>query len=60
MILGVTPGMSQEEARIQLNREYAKWSRGSSAPTLDPRQADKMLKLLGQARTQYVGVKSPC
>jgi len=61
MILGVTPGMSQEEARIQLNREYAKWS--SRVISTDPsirRQADQMLKLLGQARTQYVGVKSPC
>jgi len=61
MILGVTAGMSQEEARVQLNREYAKWS--SRVISTDPsirRQADQMLKLLGQARTQYVGVKSPC
>ncbi len=61
MILGVTEGMSQEEARVQLNREYAKWS--SRVISTDPsirRQADQMLKLLGQARTQYVGVKSPC
>jgi hypothetical protein len=59
MILGVTTGMSQEEARVQLNREYAKWS--SRVISTDPsirRQADQMLQLLGQARTQYVGVKS--
>jgi hypothetical protein len=61
MILGVTKGMSQEEARVQLNREYAKWS--SRVISTDPsirRQADQMLKLLGQARSQYVGVKSHC
>jgi len=61
MILGITSGMSQEEARVQLNREYAKWS--SRVISTDPsirRQADQMLKLLGQARTQYVGAKSPC
>jgi hypothetical protein len=59
MILGVTSGMSQEEARVQLNREYAKWS--SRVISTDPsirRQADQMLRLLGQARTQYVGVRS--
>lgn len=61
MILGITAGMSQEEARVQLNREYAKWS--SRVISTDPsirRQADQMLKLLGQARTQYVGVKTSC
>jgi len=57
MILGVTEGMSKDEARVQLNREYAKWS--SRVISTDPsirRQADQMLKLLGEARTQYVGV----
>jgi uncharacterized tellurite resistance protein B-like protein len=59
MILGVTETMSQDEARVQLNREYAKWS--SRVISTDPsirRQADQMLKLLGEARTQYVGVKT--
>lgn len=59
MILGVTAGMTQDEARVQLNREYAKWS--SRVISTDPsirRQADQMLKLLGEARTQYVGVKA--
>lgn len=59
MILGVTEGMSKDEARVQLNREYAKWS--SRVISTDPsirRQADQMLKLLGEARTQYVGVKT--
>ena len=59
MILGVTTTMSKDEARVQLNREYAKWS--SRVISTDPsirRQADQMLKLLGEARTQYVGVKA--
>ena len=59
MILGVTEDMSRDEARVQLNREYAKWS--SRVISTDPsirRQADQMLKLLGEARTQYVGVKA--
>ncbi len=59
VVLGVTATMTQDEARVQLNREYAKWS--SRVISTDPsirRQADQMLKLLGQARTQYVGVQS--
>jgi hypothetical protein len=59
VVLGVTSTMSKDEARVQLNREYAKWS--SRVISTDPsirRQADQMLKLLGQARTQYVGVQS--
>lgn len=59
MILGVTTTMSKDEARVQLNREYAKWS--SRVISTDPairRQADQMLKLLGEARIQYVSVKA--
>ncbi|MCU0915136.1 MAG: hypothetical protein MUC88_11305 [Planctomycetes bacterium] len=59
MILGVTAAMSQDEARHQLNREYAKWS--SRVISSDPairRQADQMIKLIADARTQYVPVKS--
>ncbi|MBN1359714.1 MAG: hypothetical protein JW993_03930 [Sedimentisphaerales bacterium] len=58
MILGVTTDMSSEEARRQLNREYAKWS--SRVISSDPairKQADQMLNLIANARTQYVGVK---
>jgi hypothetical protein len=58
IILGVTTEMSQDEARHQLNREYAKWS--SRVISSDPairKQADQMLNLLANARTQYVGVK---
>lgn len=58
MILGVTEEMSKEEARHQLNREYAKWSSRviSSDPTIR-KQADQMLNLLANARTQFVGFK---
>jgi len=59
MVLGVTAAMSRDEARVQLNREYAKWS--SRVISTDPsirRQADQMLRLLGEARVQYVGVKA--
>jgi len=58
MILGVTSGMSNDEARHQLNREYAKWS--SRVISTDPairRQADQMIRLIADARTQYVTFK---
>lgn len=58
MILGLTAEMNSDEARHQLNREYAKWS--SRVISSDPairRQADQMLNLIANARTQYVGVK---
>jgi hypothetical protein len=59
MILGLTAEMNTDEARQQLNREYAKWS--SRVISSDPgirKQADQMLNLIANARTQYVGVKS--
>ena len=58
MVLGVTTEMSKDEARHQLNREYAKWS--SRVISSDPairKQADQMLNLIANARTQHVGVK---
>lgn len=58
MILGVTRDMSNDEARHQLNREYAKWS--SRVISSDPavrRQADQMIRFIADARTQYVSVK---
>lgn len=58
MILGVTEAMSTDEMRHQLNREYAKWS--SRVISSDPairRQADQMLTLIADARTEYVGVR---
>jgi len=58
MVLGVTTKMSQDETRRQLNREYAKWS--SRVISSDPairRQADQMIRLIADARTQYVSAK---
>jgi|GEM_PF-406210 hypothetical protein len=58
MILGVTTEMSKDEVRHQLNREYAKWS--SRVISSDPairKQADQMLNLIANARTQYIGVR---
>ena len=57
MILGVTTEMNKDEVRHQLNREYAKWS--SRVISSDPairKQADQMLNLIADARTQYIGV----
>lgn len=58
IVLGVTEEMSREDARHQLNREYAKWS--SRVISSDPgirKQADQMLNLIADARTQFVGFK---
>jgi len=58
MILGVTDEMNREEMRRQLNHEYAKWSSRviSSDPSIQ-KQADQMLTLIANARTEYVGVR---
>jgi uncharacterized tellurite resistance protein B-like protein len=59
MVLGVTDKMSMEEARQQLTREYAKWS--SRVISTDPairRQADQMIQLIADARTQYTSAKA--
>jgi uncharacterized tellurite resistance protein B-like protein len=59
MVLGVTNEMTQDETRRQLNREYAKWSARviSSDPAIR-RQADQMIRLIADARTECVGVIS--
>lgn len=54
-ILGVTSDMNPEYARVHLNKEYAKWN--SRVTNSDPQiqsQADQMLRLIAEARTQYV------
>ena len=54
-ILGVTSQMSNEKAKAHLNREYAKWN--SRVTNSDPKiqsQADQMLKLIAEVRSQYV------
>ena len=54
-LLGITSDMSQEKAREHLNKEYAKWN--SRVTNSDPKiqsQADQMLRLIAEARTQLV------
>jgi len=58
MVLGVSQKMDPDDARRRLNREYAKWS--SRVISSDPairNQADQMLKLIAEARTQFVSAK---
>jgi len=55
-ILGVTSDMSKEKARRHLNKEYSKWSARVTNPNPEIQsQADQMLKLIAEARSQYVG-----
>jgi len=55
-ILGVTSGMSKEEIRLYLNKEYRKWN--ARVINFDPEiqaQADYMLKFIAEARNAYIG-----
>lgn len=56
VILGVTADMDKEDTRKLLNREYRKWN--SRVTNSDPEirnQADCMLNIIAQARSEYVG-----
>jgi len=54
--LGVTTDMSREKTRRQLNKEYCKWnSRATSSNPEIRAQADQMLKLIAEARCQFIG-----
>ena len=54
-LLGITSDMSREKTRKHLNREYSKWnSRVTSANPEIQTQADQMLKIIAEARGQYV------
>jgi len=55
-ILGVSSDMSKEKTRQQLNKLFCKWN--SRVTNLNPairEQADQMLKLIAEARSQYIG-----
>ncbi len=53
-ILGITSDMSKDRVRTHLNKEYSKWnSRVTNADPDIQTQADQMLKLIAEARTQY-------
>lgn len=56
VVLGVTSNMGKEGARRHLNREYSKWNARitNSDPEIQA-QANQMLKLIAEARRQYVG-----
>ncbi len=60
IVLGVTTDMTKDEARQQLNHEYVKWSSRviSSDPAIQ-KQADQMLQLIADARSQFVGIDHP-
>jgi tellurite resistance protein len=56
VILGVTSDMDKERSRRQLNKEYIKWH--SRVTNSDPQiraQADQMLMMIADARSQYIG-----
>lgn len=55
VILGVTSDMSEKETLQRLNREYSKWnSRVTSSDPEVQAQADEMLKLIADARAEYI------
>jgi uncharacterized tellurite resistance protein B-like protein len=54
-ILGVTSDMNTEIARARLNKEYVKWNARVTNTNPDVQnQADQMLKLIAEARSQYI------
>lgn len=54
-LLGITADMSREGTRRHLNHEYRKWnSRVTSANPQIQSQADQMLRLISEARGQYI------
>ena len=53
-VLGLTSDMSKDKARQHLNKEYSKWNaRVTHADPGIQSQADQMLKLIAEARSQY-------
>jgi len=58
-VLGITSDMSRDKTRRHLNKEYSKWnSRVTSENPSIQTQADQMLKLIAEARGQYVADNS--
>jgi len=54
IILGISPDMSEQQARQRLNEEYRKWNARVTNPDSKVRaQAADMLRLIGQARLMY-------
>jgi len=56
VILGVTSDMSKEKTRQKLNKLFCKWnSRVTNPNPAIQDQADQMLKLIAETRSQYIG-----
>jgi hypothetical protein len=56
VVLGLSCDMGKERTRRQLNKQYRQWnSRVTNADPEIQAQADQMLKLIAEARSQYVG-----
>lgn len=54
-VLGITSDMSREKTRKHLNQEYSKWNSRVTSPNPEIQsKADQMLKLIAEARGQYV------
>jgi hypothetical protein len=54
-LLGIDPEMSNQQALIQLNQEYAKWnSRITHSNKNIYKQANKMLQLIAETRNKYI------
>jgi len=54
-ILGVTSDMDKEQTRQLLNKEYRKWNaRVTSSDSDIQTQADQMLKIIAEARREYI------
>jgi tellurite resistance protein len=54
-ILGVTSDMNEDKTRAHLNKEYVKWNaRVTNTNPEIQSQADQMLKLIAEARAQYI------
>ena len=54
-ILGLSSDMDPQEAKKRLNDEYRKWNARVTSPEADVReQAEQMLKLIAEARKQYL------
>lgn len=54
--LGITSEMSNSQTRLHLTREYRKWnSRVTNSNPKIQAQAEHMLKLIAEAKNQYVG-----
>ncbi len=56
VILGVTSDMNKDKTRKHLNKEYSKWNaRVTNTDSEIQTQADDMLRLIADTRSEYIG-----